>query len=186
MAPLILWSVLKSLPTRGVWWDWHGYLKGLPSSQPPKRTHTPGYSQHSAEVPYNQLQDEGQGFEGGGTAQGEEIAKYLVLHKHHITCLVPIRSQFLTWEQHYCRCNATAGVCSPAALQGETRARHWIPQVKRGTAGERLADTMSHAALCLFAKKPASVSALCNQQPIKLSDMSYICFVLLFSPSSVH
>lgn len=41
MARLILWPVLKSLPTRGVWRDRHGYLKGLPSSQLPEHTHTP-------------------------------------------------------------------------------------------------------------------------------------------------
>lgn len=56
-------AVLKSLPTRWVWWDWHGYLKGLRSSQPPE--HPPSYSQHSAKGPYNQPQDQGQGFEGG-------------------------------------------------------------------------------------------------------------------------
>lgn len=83
-------------------------------------------------------------------------------------------------ELHHCRNNGTAAVCALAALRDKTRTRHWIPQVKRGTAGEQLADAMPHAAQCLFAKQPASISALCNQQPIKLSDMSYICFVLLF------
>lgn len=113
------------------------------------------------------------------------MAEYPVLHKHHVTCLVLIQSQFLMWEPHYCRHNGTAGVCAPAALRGQTWARHRIPQVNGGTAGERLADAMAHAAQRLFAKKSASVSALRNQQPVKLSDMSYICFgFFLFSSLS--
>lgn len=77
------------------------------------------------------------------------MAEYPFLRKHHITCLVPIRSQFLMQEPHHCRYNGTAGVCAPAALRGETRARHWILPLKRGTAGERLADAMPHAAVSL-------------------------------------
>lgn len=181
VAWLILWPVLKTLPTRGVWWDRCGYLKGLPSSQPPEcaPTHTaiPNVQQ---KILTTNLMTTAKALRGD-VAQGEGMAEYPFLHKYHITCLVPIRSQFLMQEPYHCRHSGTAGLRALAALWGETRARHQIPQVKCGTARERPADAMPHAAQCLFAKKPASVSALRNQQPTKLRDMSYICFVLLFS-----
>jgi len=71
------------------------------------------------------------------------------------------------------------GLCSSCS-PGQGTGTAPDPTGKRGTAGERLADATPHAAPGLSAKKPASISALRNQQPIKLSDMSYICFVGLF------
>lgn len=136
-------------------------LSALTAHIPPH----PGYSKYSAKDPH----DHSSSRPGLLERTWHEERDGRVSHPSQTSCLIPIRASSYHRKYTFAGTTSTAGV--------------WALGQDMGLALDPVGETWHRCGAAGRCERPVSVPTLRNQQPIKLSATSYICFVLPFFPA---